>query len=130
MDALHRQLDRLLDDLSAPVFVVVDALDEADDANEDIIEFLENLRIRPDIRLLLSSRGEVLFRERRMGLCDSHVIVSEELVKGDIGIVLHGALARGGALGKVKDTDLVREALQVGADGRSVRLPSQSLERS
>ena len=56
--------------------------------------------------------------------------MSEELVKGDIGIVLHGALARGGALGKVKDTDLVREALQVGADGRSVRLPSQSLERS
>ena len=41
LDALHRQLDRLLDDLPAPVFVVVDALDEADDANEDVIEFLE-----------------------------------------------------------------------------------------
>ncbi|KAL1727979.1 hypothetical protein EV714DRAFT_216136 [Schizophyllum commune] len=131
LDALHRLLDRLLDDLSAPVFVVVDALDEADDANEEIIEFLEHLRIRRDIRLLLSSRGEVLFRERLMGLCDSHVIVSEELVKGDIGIVLHGALTRGGVLGKVKDTDLVREALQVGADGsfRWTTIQIQELSR-
>ncbi|KAI4518782.1 hypothetical protein K525DRAFT_144757, partial [Schizophyllum commune Loenen D] len=117
LDTLQHQLSGLLDNLSGPVFIVVDALDEADDA--DVIKFLEDLRARLDVRLLLSSRGEVLFNDRLHGLCDETIIIGDALVKDDIGTVIHGALNQGGALERVsKDmSSLVREALVTGADG-------------
>ncbi|KAI5885779.1 uncharacterized protein SCHCODRAFT_02693399 [Schizophyllum commune H4-8] len=115
--ALRRQLDSVLDNSSTTTFVVIDALDEADDENGEILDFLQHLRAHEQVKLLLSSRGEVVFRDRLASLCDSCVIMREDLVEGDIGTVLRGAFAEGGTLGKVKDTDLVREALTAGADG-------------
>ncbi|KAL1676549.1 hypothetical protein EV122DRAFT_253183 [Schizophyllum commune] len=117
LDTLQHQLNGLVDNLPGPVFIVVDALDEADDA--DVIKFLEDLHARPDVRLLLSSRGEVLFYDRLHGLCDETIIIGDALVKDDIGTVIHGALNQGGALERVsKDmSSLVREALVTSADG-------------
>ncbi|KAL1727965.1 hypothetical protein EV714DRAFT_216137, partial [Schizophyllum commune] len=117
LDALQRQLNGLLDNLPGPVFIVVDALDEADDA--DVIKVLEDLRARLDVRLLLASRGEVLFYDRLHGLCDETIIIGDALVKDDIGTVIQGAFDQGGALERVsKDMNsLVREALVTGADG-------------
>ncbi|KAL1717148.1 hypothetical protein EV715DRAFT_292550 [Schizophyllum commune] len=115
--ALQHQLDSLLDNIPGHAFVVVDALDEADDV--DVIKLLEHLSTRPDVRLLLSSRGEVLFYDRLHGLCDETIIIGDALVKDDIGTVIHGALNQGGALERVSKamSSLVREALVTGADG-------------
>ncbi|KAI5826445.1 hypothetical protein K523DRAFT_375005 [Schizophyllum commune Tattone D] len=104
LDTLQHQLNGLVDNLPGPVFIVVDALDEADDA--DVIKFLEDLHARPDVRLLLSSRGEVLFYDRLHGLCDETIIIGDALVKDDIGTVIHGALNQGGALERKADVSV------------------------
>ncbi|KAL1747089.1 hypothetical protein HDZ31DRAFT_32574 [Schizophyllum fasciatum] len=116
LDAMRHQLYTLLDASSARVFAVIDALDEADDVDGEIIELLEQLRGH-NIAVLISSRGEVPERERLESLCDAHVLMLEDLVSTDIQFVLRTALANGGALAKVKDTNLVRDALGSGADG-------------
>ncbi|KAL1703120.1 hypothetical protein EV121DRAFT_208616, partial [Schizophyllum commune] len=117
LDTLQNQLSGLLDNLPGPVFIVVDALDEADDP--DVIKVLEDLRARPDVRLLLSSRGGVRFYDRLDDLCDRTIIIWDGLVKDDIGAVIQGAFNQGGPLVRMatNDINLTREALETGADG-------------
>ncbi|KAL1727975.1 hypothetical protein EV714DRAFT_216172, partial [Schizophyllum commune] len=115
MASLQHQVSSLMDNSPGPVFVVVDALDEAED--DDVVGFLAHLRMRVDVHLLLSSRGEVHFHDRLHDLCDRTIVIQESAVKGDIDVVLLEALSRGGTLEKIKEVDLVREALETGSDG-------------
>ncbi|KAL1672120.1 hypothetical protein EV122DRAFT_225331, partial [Schizophyllum commune] len=115
-EAMKRQIDAIIDGMAARVFLVVDALDEAE-CPEDIIEFMCHLRFKRNTSLLVSSRTEVLFRQRLSDLCDTHVLMSGELVSRDIDILLRRALSEGGTLSKVKDVGLVNDALQSGAEG-------------
>lgn len=120
-DVLRRLLDTVLDGMTERVFMVVDALDEAEDP-EDIIRFMDHLRFRQNTSLLISSRAEVTFRERLDELCDMHVLMTEGRVNEDIGRLLRYSLSARGTLSKVKDVDLVNEALQSGAEGKSVTI--------
>ncbi|KAL1712989.1 hypothetical protein EV715DRAFT_212619 [Schizophyllum commune] len=115
-EAMRRQIDAIIDGMAARVFLVVDALDEAE-CSEDIIEFMFHLRFKRNTSLLVSSRTEVLFRQRLSDLCDTHVLMSEELVSRDIDILLRRALSESGTLSKVKEVGLVNDALQSGAEG-------------
>ncbi|KAL1727973.1 hypothetical protein EV714DRAFT_216125 [Schizophyllum commune] len=115
LDALRRCTSTVIRSISTRVFVVIDALDEVQDAAE-ILSFLAELRAHDNVSLLVSSR-EIPYRDELASLCDSRVTMEEDVVTSDIDIVLDRLLCKGGALSEVTDVELVREGLRTGSDG-------------
>ncbi|TRM55665.1 hypothetical protein BD626DRAFT_442453, partial [Schizophyllum amplum] len=115
LEAMQHHLDTIVQGLPARTFVVVDALDEAED--DRIISFLTHLLDHGNIHLFVSSRYEVSFCRDLEALCELHVPMNKLLVAKDIEVFLQGLLAEGGRLSKVADAERVREALSTGADG-------------
>ncbi|KAI5885791.1 uncharacterized protein SCHCODRAFT_01193208 [Schizophyllum commune H4-8] len=115
LDALRRCIGAVIRTISTRVFVVIDALDEIQDAAE-ILSFLAELRAHDNVSLLVSSR-EIPYRDELTSLCGSTNTMDEDVVTGDIDIVLDRLLCEGGALSEVTDVELVREGLRTGSDG-------------
>ncbi|TRM67243.1 hypothetical protein BD626DRAFT_396430, partial [Schizophyllum amplum] len=118
LEVMQRQLDSLIQTMPMRVFIVVDALDEADDDN--IIPFLEHLRAHANVSLLFSSRHEVLFRAQLEKISDSQIPMEEILVAEDITTALEQLLCSGGALDTKTDQntkDRIREVIRATADG-------------
>ncbi|KAL1728525.1 hypothetical protein EV714DRAFT_214958, partial [Schizophyllum commune] len=131
METLRRQAHDLLGLVAKRVFIVVDALDEADD--DTVVPFLQDLRDKHDnVSLLVSSRTEVPYREDLSRLADLEVAISQNLVAGDITLIL-GSKFAGTRLAKLgaKDADLVRKTLSTGSEGnfRWTILMAKELER-
>lgn len=105
----------VLSSLRIPVFVLVDALDEADDYSS-ITGFLETMCAFPTISLLVSSRLRFLTGN----MCASIVCYEEYEAKSDIRVLIRNALAEGGVLCKLPDVVLcqVEETLMGGAQGK------------
>ena len=116
IETMQRHLRQALETAPSRVFLVVDALDEADDLN--IIPFLMSLLVLPTVSLLLSSRSEVLGREYLERRCDAPLSVNDYVVSHDIERLLDQAFAPGGALSRVVDAGTARQALSAGADGK------------
>ncbi|KAI5885798.1 uncharacterized protein SCHCODRAFT_01161903, partial [Schizophyllum commune H4-8] len=116
-------------DRSPHVFLVIDALDEADDP--EIIPFLCQLKARHKVSLLVSSRSELVSRWQLENLTDERVDIFEDIVAGDIGILLDQVFKRDGRLAGIRDVHRVRDALESGADGnfRWVSLQTYELAR-
>ncbi|KAI5900386.1 uncharacterized protein SCHCODRAFT_02674819 [Schizophyllum commune H4-8] len=106
----ERLLMGLLRSLSQCTFIVIDALDEADEA--DVLPFLERLRDIPTVSLLASRRTVT-----GAGTFDVVISIDDNDTDGDIGTVLDIAMSAGGALERIKDRDGVRQTLLAGAEG-------------
>ncbi|KAL1665580.1 hypothetical protein GGF50DRAFT_52363, partial [Schizophyllum commune] len=115
LEEMRHTLDGVLKTTGLHVFIVVDALDEADD--HAIILFLSHLLTHTNVSLLMSSRYEVTFRADLQALADASVSMTVDRVTGDIQTLLSALLTEGGSLGKVKETDLVHNTLTAGANG-------------
>ncbi|KAI5822652.1 hypothetical protein K523DRAFT_256604, partial [Schizophyllum commune Tattone D] len=117
MDTLRTQINQLIFETSSRrIIIIIDALDEANDAT--IMAFLRGLHYRHEnVFFLISSRTEVPFREDLVRFSDRTLAIDKELVGSDIKILLDGILA--GALVKLKarDADLVRRTLCDGSEG-------------
>ncbi|TRM60938.1 hypothetical protein BD626DRAFT_632101 [Schizophyllum amplum] len=102
---------------SARLFVVLDALDEAN--IEDLIPFLRALRAYSNIALLVSSRTEVHLRMELVRLSDAEVHMSTELITRDIETFLHCAVGSAGVLAHMSAdyAELVQQKLCDGAAG-------------
>ncbi|KAL1671851.1 hypothetical protein EV122DRAFT_225821 [Schizophyllum commune] len=109
----ERLLMGLLRSISQCIFIVIDALDEANEA--DVLPFLERLRDTPTVSLLSSRRTAT-----NAGTFDIVVSIDDNDTDSDIGTLLDIALSAGGALEKIKDRDGVRQTLLAGAEGKSV----------
>ncbi|KAI4519020.1 hypothetical protein K525DRAFT_287676 [Schizophyllum commune Loenen D] len=116
IETMQRHLRQALETAPSRVFLVVDALDEADD--RDIIPFLMSLLDLPTVSLLLSSRSELLGREYLERRCDAPISVNDYVVSRDIERLLDQTFAPGGALSRVVDAGTARQALSAGADGK------------
>ncbi|KAL1690547.1 hypothetical protein GGG16DRAFT_125640 [Schizophyllum commune] len=116
IETMQRHLRQALETAPSRVFLVVDALDEADD--RDIIPFLMSLLVLPNVSLLLSSRSEVLGREYLKKRCDAFISVNDYGVSHDIERLLDQAFAPRGALSGIGDAGTVRQTLSAGADGK------------
>ncbi|KAL1677846.1 hypothetical protein EV122DRAFT_213408 [Schizophyllum commune] len=115
-ETLQRELDRLLESVTRPVMMVVDALDEAED--DTILPQLQGLCSRHRaVSLLVSSRTEVSYWEGLSRLSKCQLAITKKLVKGDITILLNSVLA--GSLVNMKPAEvaLVRETLSEGSEG-------------
>ncbi|TRM55598.1 hypothetical protein BD626DRAFT_416155, partial [Schizophyllum amplum] len=119
LETMRISLDTLLTTTRLRLFIVVDALDEANDPA--VLLFLAHLRTHINVSLMVSSRYEVCFREDLEALSDSRVAIDERRVTGDINTFLATLLNKGGLLSQVGDTDVVQETLIAGADGKSVQ---------
>ncbi|TRM67271.1 hypothetical protein BD626DRAFT_396259, partial [Schizophyllum amplum] len=121
LEAMQRHLDSLLRTLPMHVFIVVDALDEANNDNFDkIIPFLEHLLTHANVSLLFSSRHEVPFRVQLEKLAHAHVPMEEGLVTDEIMTVLDQVLRSGGTLDtktSEKTKDNIRRVVRATADG-------------
>ncbi|KAL1694050.1 hypothetical protein GGG16DRAFT_48212, partial [Schizophyllum commune] len=115
IESMHYYLDDVLDKIDSRIFVVVDALDEADD--RDVLPFLEQLHKRENISLLFSSRSEIPTRDKLEQLANAQIEMHGARVTDDITTLLNQAFAKGGALERIRDVDNVRRALSEGADG-------------
>ncbi|TRM67255.1 hypothetical protein BD626DRAFT_397030, partial [Schizophyllum amplum] len=118
LDTLQDHVDTMLESMVMRVFIVVDALDEAED--NKIIPFIAHLRTHANVSLILSSRHEALFQADLEGLSDSEIPMREDLVVEDITLVLERLLRSGGALDTKTDQhikDRIREVIQETADG-------------
>ncbi|KAL1716229.1 hypothetical protein EV715DRAFT_205722, partial [Schizophyllum commune] len=115
LEEMRHTLDGVLKTTDLHVFIVVDALDEADD--HAIIPFLSHLLTHTNVSLLMSSRYEVTFRADLQARADASVSMTVDRVTGDIQILLSALLTEGGSLGKVKEADLVQNTLTAGANG-------------
>ena len=111
----ERLLMGLLRSLSQCIFIVIDALDEANEA--DVLPFLERLRDIPTVSLLCSRRTVT-----NAGTSDVVISIDDNDTDSDIGTLLDIALSAGGALERIKDRDGVRQTLLAGAEGKSVIL--------
>ncbi|KAL1728411.1 hypothetical protein EV714DRAFT_215158, partial [Schizophyllum commune] len=109
----ERLLMGLLRSLSQRIFVVIDALDEANEA--DVLPFLARLRDIPTVSLLCSRRTAT-----NAGAFDIVISIDDNDTDSDIGTLLDIAMSAGGALEKIKDRDGVRQTLLAGAEGKSV----------
>ncbi|TRM57331.1 hypothetical protein BD626DRAFT_465218, partial [Schizophyllum amplum] len=113
--AMRHNLDVMLTDTHLHLFIVVDALDEADDPA--VIPVLANLQTYTNVSLMVSSRYEVIFREDLEAAFDSQVAMDQDRVTGDINSLLAALMTKGGLLDKITDTNLVQETLSSEADG-------------
>ncbi|KAI5834919.1 hypothetical protein K523DRAFT_329266 [Schizophyllum commune Tattone D] len=111
----ERLLMGLLRSLSQRIFIVIDALDEANEA--DVLPFLARLRDIPTVSLLSSRRTAT-----SAGAFDIVISIDDNDTDSDIGTLLDIALSAGGALEKIKDREGVRQTLLAGAEGKSVIL--------
>lgn len=105
----------LLRSFSQCIFVVIDALDEANEA--DVLPFLERLRDIPTVSLLSSRRTAT-----NASTFDVVISIDDNDTDSDIGTLLDIAMSAGGALEKIKDREGVRQTLLAGAEGKSVIL--------
>ncbi|KAL1684939.1 hypothetical protein GGG16DRAFT_106676 [Schizophyllum commune] len=106
----ERLLMGLLRSLSQRIFIVIDALDEANEA--DVLPFLERLRDIPTVSLLSSRRTAT-----NAGTFDIVISIDDNDTDSDIGTLLDIAMSAGGALEKIKDREGVRQTLLAGAEG-------------
>ncbi|KAL1706150.1 hypothetical protein EV121DRAFT_202067 [Schizophyllum commune] len=111
----ERLLMGLLRSLPQRIFIVIDALDESNEA--DVLPFLERLRDIPTVSLLSSRRTAM-----NAGAFDKVISIDDNDTDSDIGTLLDIALSAGGALEKIKDREGVRQTLLAGAEGKSVVL--------
>ncbi|TRM57341.1 hypothetical protein BD626DRAFT_586757 [Schizophyllum amplum] len=116
LDMMRYNLDAVIRATQMHLFVVIDALDEADDPKTTVL-FLKHLRTYDNVSLIVSSRMEVAFRADLEALCDTRVAMDVKRVTGDITIVLATYLAPNGLLGDVSNKSLVSDKLREGADG-------------
>ncbi|KAL1734526.1 hypothetical protein EV714DRAFT_168191, partial [Schizophyllum commune] len=115
---LRQLLHHILSKITGRIFVVVDALDEADDTHEKLLPFLEEqVSQHPMLSLLVSSRREVPFFDRLAKLCPVHTVMHEKRVSGDIDKMLGHHFRPGGMLAGVTNGEKVQERLRDGADG-------------
>ena len=110
----ERLLMNLLRAASSRIFIVIDALDEADEAG--ILPFLMRLRELSTVSLLASRRTAV----NVAALFDVVVSVEDSDTDSDIRTVLDLSMSSGGALESIRDRDGVRQALLARAEGKSV----------
>ena len=110
----ERLLMNLLRAASSQIFIVIDALDEADEA--DILPFLMRLRELSTVSLLASRRTAI----NVAALFDIVVSVEDSDTDSDIRTVLDLSMSSGGALESIRDRDGVRQALLARAEGKSV----------
>ncbi|KAL1725141.1 hypothetical protein EV714DRAFT_277800 [Schizophyllum commune] len=103
-------LMKLLHAVPSRIFIVVDALDESDEA--DVLRFLERLNELSSISLLASRRPLL----STISTFDN-TISFDSTNTDDIGTVLDTAMSAGGALESIRDRDGVRQALLAGAEG-------------
>ncbi|KAI5889921.1 uncharacterized protein SCHCODRAFT_02507568, partial [Schizophyllum commune H4-8] len=107
----ERLLMSLLRAVSSRVFIVIDALDEAEQT--DVLPFLHRLKGISTVSLLASRRTPVNVAH----LFDIMVAVGDNDTDSDIGAVLDISLSSGGVLESIRDRDGVRQALLAGAEG-------------
>ena len=110
----ERMLTMLLRAISMRVFIVIDALDEADDMN--IAPFLQRLKMISTVSLLASQR--IVLGSGTVAIFDTIVSVDGYDTSGDINILISSAISRGGVLERIKDSDRVRTVLLARADGK------------
>ncbi|KAL1753667.1 hypothetical protein FB107DRAFT_217306, partial [Schizophyllum commune] len=96
------------------VYLVVDALDEADD--KQVIRFVADLRACENVSLLVSIRAATAFHKELEGLCDAQASMDDDIVNTDIEASLDSIIARG-PLASLPNLSQIREVLLARADG-------------
>lgn len=119
----ERLLMSLLRAVSSRVFIVIDALDEAEQTG--VLPFLGRLKGLSTVSLLASRRTAM---DVALSF-DTIVSVGTNDTDDDIGAALDVSLSSGGVLESIRDRDGVRQALLAGAEGKSVDLSPFSADR-
>lgn len=119
----ERLLMSLLRAVSSRVFIVIDALDEAEQTG--VLPFLERLKGLSTVSLLASRRTAM---DVALSF-DTIVSIGTNDTDDDIGAALDVSLSSGGVLESIRDRDGVRQALLAGAEGKSVDLSPFSADR-
>ncbi|KAL1703965.1 hypothetical protein EV121DRAFT_206834, partial [Schizophyllum commune] len=99
---------------SPRIFIVIDALDESDEA--DILHFLGRLKEISAVSLLASRRTS----SNTSSTFEKVISITTNETDNDIGTALDAAMSPGGVLQDIGDRGSVRQALLAGAEGKSV----------
>ncbi|KAI4294128.1 hypothetical protein K525DRAFT_150330, partial [Schizophyllum commune Loenen D] len=99
---------------SPRIFIVIDALDESDEA--DILHFLGRLKKISAVSLLASRRTS----SNTSSTFEKVISITTNETDNDIGTALDAAMSPGGVLQDIGDRGSVRQALLAGAEGKSV----------
>ncbi|KAL1671424.1 hypothetical protein EV122DRAFT_226616, partial [Schizophyllum commune] len=117
LDDLQFELSKVLRGTTSRTFIIIDAIDEAED--EDLPSILEELCALNSVSFLISSRSEVACSKDLKRLSNVQLRMNKQVVARDIATHLDGAFAKNGILRKVKKEhiELVRSTLENGARG-------------
>ncbi|KAI5822929.1 hypothetical protein K523DRAFT_377051 [Schizophyllum commune Tattone D] len=109
---------------SPRIFIVIDALDESDEA--DILHFLGRLKKISAVSLLASRRTS----SNTSSTFEKVISITTNETDNDIGTALDAAMSPGGVLQDIGDRGSVRQALLAGAEGnfRWASLVTQELK--
>ncbi|KAL1736106.1 hypothetical protein EV714DRAFT_198987, partial [Schizophyllum commune] len=105
IEELRKCLSIIIRGTSTHIFIVLDALDEAQEMDK-IIACVRQLREYENVTLLISSRGNS--HNGLSELCSEHIIMRDELLEGDVKEVVDKALCNDGALSRI-DSSLREE---------------------